>query len=94
VLICCCCCCVKLLDEASGLLVLNLLMISGSEVWSESFFTSSISAVAIVGDGLFLDEVLLHNCIFFDGFSSLRDSDSLGSKRDVIEACGGVGLKL
>lgn len=90
---CCCCCCVKLLDDARGLLVLNLLMISGSEVCSESFFTSSISAVAVVGDGLFLDdEVLLHNCIFFDGFSSLRDS--VGSKRDVIEACGGVGLKL
>lgn len=102
------CCCVKLLDDARGLLVLNLLKISGSDVCSESFLTSSISvAVVVVGDvsinGLFREEllllILLHNdnCVFFDDkFSSLMllfIRDSQGSTSCVIVSCG-VGLKL
>lgn len=88
---------VKLLDDASGLFVLNLLIMSGSDVWIASFLTSSISVVA-VGDlsinGLLFREMLLHNiCDFFDETFSSQLRDSLGSTSGVSDVWG-VGLKL
>jgi hypothetical protein len=91
----------RLLDEASGLFVLNFLTRSGSDVRISSFFTSSMSD-AVVGSGesrsmdceLFvLFRGLLHNVRWFS-FSSLLFGDSqVASTSDVIDA-GGVGLRL
>lgn len=83
---------VRLLDEASGLFVLNLLRRSGSEVCRASFFTSSMSVVA-VGDVsisgllLFRELLLLHNdWDFFDETFSSQLRDSEGSTSGVGEA--------
>lgn len=84
----------RLLDDASGLLFLNLLLRSGSDVCISSFLTSSTSSAVVGESRLMTCEFVLFRGLLHNLFSSLLLGDSrVVSTRDVIDVCG-VGLKL